>query len=271
MTVLTDGVAPDTTVEADIAPVEPVAAPVEPVVNEPVINSGDPSTWNWGEGVPGTGEKPDYFNSDKYANIEAQAKAQPEAEKMLGSFTGSPKDGQYNVEVSDELADAGFTIADDDPMLAKALEFAKDSNMNQEGFTNLVDLYGQIKVAESEMREESESTYATEQMKILGNDGQSQVQDILDWASVNLDEDNQAGISDLSFSASGVKVLQALIAKSQGGALSPSDYGQANVDIEAEMKEMYFAEDQYSNRKMSTDLDHKAKYDALATKLARQS
>jgi len=233
--------------------------------DEIVVNSGDPSTWNWGEGIPGEGEKPDFFNDSKYASIYEQAKAQPEAEKMMGSFVGAPE--AYNVSIDDDLAEAGFSIADDDAMLGEFKDIAKDLKMNQEGFDQIISQYGKMEVAKMEQNAELQGKYDEEQLKALGPNGRDQIKDILDWAGANLEKEHVDGLKEIPLSAKTVKTLQALVAKSEHGALSPDEVGQASTDIKAELKEMQFEEDKYGNRRVSSDPAFRAEYQALQKRL----
>jgi hypothetical protein len=228
--------------------------------DEIVVNSGDPSTWNWGEGIPGEGEKPEFFNDSKYANILEQAKAQPEAERMMGAFVGAPE--TYNVAISEELADAGFSIADDDVMLANFKETAKELKMNQEGFDQIITRYGEIEVAKMEQNADLQKKYDDEQLKALGPNGSEQIKDILDWGGVNLEKEHAEGLKEIPLSTKTVKILQALIAKTEHGALSPDEVGQASTDLQAEILEMQFEEDKNGNRRIITDSAFNADYEA---------
>ena len=50
-----------------------------------------PQAWEWAEGVPGSGEPPEWFNTGTFKNIAAQAesysKMQSEVSKKLAGFS----------------------------------------------------------------------------------------------------------------------------------------------------------------------------------------
>lgn len=64
-------------------------------------------------------------------SIAEQAKAYNELSGKFGAFTGAP-DEYAETALSDELKEMGIEIANDDPMLQAAREFAKKSNMSQQ-------------------------------------------------------------------------------------------------------------------------------------------
>ena len=97
-------------------------------------------------------------------SIAEQAKAYPELAAKFGAFTGAPEE-YADIVLSDELKELGVEISNDDPMLVAAKEFAKESNMSQEGLSGLVNLYAMQQVAEQKANDE----YKADQMKQLGN------------------------------------------------------------------------------------------------------
>lgn len=82
------------------------------------------------DGVKGSGDKPEWFNADKYKSVAEQAKAQRELEKKFGSFTGAPKDGY---KLPDDLDS-------DDELVKQVVEWGNKNNLNQEGFNDLLTL-----------------------------------------------------------------------------------------------------------------------------------
>ena len=85
-------------------------------------------------------------------SIAEQAKAYTELSSKFGAFTGAPEE-YAEVVLSDELKELGVEISADDPMLQAAKEFAKESNMSQEGLSGLVNLYAMQQVAEQKANE----------------------------------------------------------------------------------------------------------------------
>jgi hypothetical protein len=113
------------------------------------------SSYFYSEGVAASGDKPEWFKSDKYKTISDQAEAYVDAEKRIGemgskmsNFTGAP-------DAYDLTAPEGFEFNTEDPMLARSQEWAKGMNLSQEGYTSLVGMYAEMQAAESKASDEA--------------------------------------------------------------------------------------------------------------------
>ena len=266
-----DGLAETTNeVIADDAPIE--IGTGDPMGGEILLSTdAEADDWYYADGVKGEGEMPEGFRPDKYTSVAAQAKAYTELESKFGAFTGAPKDGQYNITINDDIEDAGFSISDDDPMLEQAIDFARETNMNQEKFDEMINLYGKIRVEESNAAQEQEERHNNDQMKLLGSDAKVQITDILDWTKANLSKEQADFIYNIPFSATGVKALQAIIAQTQGGNLSPQEHSMAQDDLKARLAEMQFAKDEHGNRKLSVDFAFRGEYEKLKRQMSERS
>ena len=123
------------------------AAPTVESITADVGNTGEatPSTneWFYAEGVPGTGDKPEFLHDGTFKSISDQAKGytdlQSHYSKIMKGFSGAPE-ADYDYSPSEALTDAGFEFNGDDPYLAKFSEFARESNMNQETYAQCLDM-----------------------------------------------------------------------------------------------------------------------------------
>jgi hypothetical protein len=235
----------------------------EPTSISDVIETADPQGWyyrandeNGENGIKGIGEKPDFLK-DKYNSVEAQAKAYNDLEGKFGSFTGAPE--EYELNVGEELTEKGFSIEKDDPMFEEAVTVAKDMGMNQEGLDKFVDLYGKIRILEQEQLND----YNKEQLAELGSDADIQIKDMVDWAKVNLGDEYMEGFKTLPYTADGVRVLQAMIAKTGQAPMNPDQPAQAGIYTEEEIKAEQFKLDQYGNRLMSSSPEHRRKVEEM--------
>jgi len=224
--------------------------------------------WYWSDGIKGEGKPPEGYNSSKYKSVAEQAKAQTELEKKFGGFTGSPKDG-YEIELSEDLIQRGFELQDDDPMLEKAVAFAKSTEMNNESFNELVNLYGEIRSYEKEMEAEAEANWEKEQMRLVGNDAQSQLKDLFDWGKTNLSPSEYKYLNEIDFSAGNLKLLQSLIAKTQEGRLSADDTSAVVGDLEKTIEKMYFEKDEFGARRLQSDTQFAGEYEQKKLELKR--
>jgi hypothetical protein len=188
-------------------------------------------------------------------SIAEQAKAYTELSSKFGAFTGAPEE-YAEVVLSDELKELGVEISADDPMLQAAKEFAKESNMSQEGLSGLVNLYAMQQVAEQKANED----YKTDQMKQLGNNAEARVTNIQQWASKNLDSETLAGLEGFATNAGAVKALEQIIKLTGAKSVDIDDSkGSPGID-EAEIKAMQFELDDNGQRRINTDKAFKAKY-----------
>lgn len=220
---------------------------------------------NSGDGDQGDGDNqaPEWLQS-KYVtegksqeeSIAEQAKAYTELSTKFGAFTGAP-DEYTEVVLSDELKELGIEIDKDDPMLKAAQEFAKESNMSQEGLSGLVNLYAMQQVAEKKAEDE----YKADQMKELGNNAEARITNIQQWASKNLDAETLAGLEGFATNAGAVKALEQII-KLTGNKSVDVDESKGNPGVdESEVKAMQFELDDHGNRRINTDKAFKAKYE----------
>ena len=138
----------------------------------------DPATkpaegeWFHADGVKGEGDKPDWL-ADKYKSVAEQAKAYVGLNKKIGDFQGAPE--KYEIP---EIENAKFDA--EDPVLNEFMDFAKEKNMSQELFNDLMGKYvGVIKGAQPD---------AEAEMKKLGVNAKQDLQILSQWASNNLDQ-----------------------------------------------------------------------------------
>jgi hypothetical protein len=210
----------------DGAPIAP-AAPAAPAV--PVV---DPE-WFYADGVKGTGKAPDWYKASKYKTVDEQAKAYAEAEKMLGGFTGAPKDGyKFNLPEGVELVQ-GYEL-DKDPLFVDISALAKKSNVSQAFFDELVGTYAK------HMMVDNTADPKIEAKKALGEKADERIAAVSQWAKANFDD---ATFQQLRAATSGanaadvIAVVEAAIAKSRVVLPKPGqDASGPSATVEAAIK-----------------------------------
>lgn len=238
--------------EENTVPVESNTAPVE--------SNTAPDEWFLAEGVPGIGDAPEYYKKDKYGTVADQAKAYRELESRFGSFTGAPRDGKYSVNLSDEIKERGIEIGEDDPLYQSAVEFAQKSQMNQEGFDEMMNLYVSSKIAENEALEE----YRQSQLKSLGDNAQERINNLISWGKANLPVDLFNGFQDMAVSATAVKAMEKLIGMTRNAPVTPANHvPQGGVTAE-EVRAMQFEKDEFGQRRINTDPEFRKKFQKAA-------
>jgi len=183
------------------APVEEVAAEETTVETTEVEAAAD------------DGERPEWLK-DKYKTVEDQAKAYNDAEKKLGGFSGSPE-GEYDLNVPEGIPGE---LDMEDPRIAWFQGVAKETNMNQETFDQM--LGGFIK-----MEQEANDPEAAKgiELQALGKNASARLTDLGDWGKGNLTPDQYEGFKGLATTAQNVSVLEALIAKTSEGKMPTSN------------------------------------------------
>ncbi len=178
----------------------------------------DPS-WFLNEGVAGEGDAPEWFKGDKFKSVAAQAEAYKGLESKLGGFTGAPEDGY---ELSFPEGVEGEWI-EGDPLMEGFQTWAKDNNLSQDKFTDLLHLYvgNESQVAGTDRESE---------LAAIGDNAQARLQNISDYAKANLSEEDYQGILAATTTAAGVKAIEALIAKTRGVGI-PTDMSESNSGI----------------------------------------
>ena len=186
-------------------------------------------TWAYAEGITGEGDKPEWFKDSKYKSISAQAEAYAGLESKFGGFTGAPD--EYEATMPDGIEGEFMT---DDPLYQEFNSWAKENQLNQEAFTNILHMF--VKNEHSNIGQNRES-----ELSALGENAQSRLQNINDYSKANLSEEGYQGILDATVTASGVKGVEELIAKTRGLGIPNGaenvDVGMSHSDIRARMSD----------------------------------
>lgn len=202
------------------------------------------------DGVKGTGEIPDWYNSDKFKSVAEQAKGHSELHKAFGGFTGSPKDGYTLPE----------GIEKDDALATEYTELAKELNMSQDGFDKGFKLLAAQAGVNDELTREQE-------MEKLGDNANERIQNVTNALKFKMG-DSYDSIKDMVTDADSVMLAEALI-KGFAPTKLPIDGGVHPeglkwADIEAEM----VRKDANGRSLRSTDADHNAKVERMIKEFA---
>jgi len=214
-----------------------------------------------GEGGEGGGDRPEnvpekFWNAEKgEIRTDDVLKSYTELHSKFGAFTGAPE--EYTAELTEELKEQGVELIDDDPVLGKAKEFAKEMNMNQDGFNKMIQMYAMSQLAESKAGED----HRAEQFAALGDNADRRVENVNQWAARNLDPEMVAGLEEATQSAAAFAAIETIIARGQSAPAAASDANPAPSVTEDEVKTMQFAKDENGNRKLQTDPAFKAEYE----------
>lgn len=193
------------------------------------------AAWYFADEVPGTGDKPDWLK-DKYKSVADQAKAYGDLEKKLGSFTGAPEEG-YELTLPEGIEGQFDT---EDPRLAWFQDAAKNSNMSQEAFTNMLHGFVQQEVDSQHVNREAEISQ-------LGQNAQARLKNLGDWGQANLSPEQFEGMKALATTALGVQTLEAIIAQTREARIPTQEATVKSGRSEDELRQMVASPEYQSN------------------------
>ena len=217
-------------------------------------NSG--KAWVLAEGVLGTGEKPDWFKSDKYKSVADQAKAYTSLESRFGSFVGAPPEGKYEFKAPDDLP--GVQLQSDHPMLAQFGEWAKKSQLSQAGYNELMGMFAHYEL--------SQIPKVADIKAKLGPEADTRINGVVNWAKANLDAEGNALIREATKGANAAAVFQTIdkmIAKTGARPMPRTGDDAANVSgggLTA-VQEMHGKRDANGKLLVDSDPKYRAKVD----------
>lgn len=209
--------------------VEPVE-PIEPVNQSLLGDNNAPTELAEGEfyladGVKGVGEKPEWYDGDRFKSVDQQAKSYMELEKKFGSFTGAPKDGYTLPEGVDK----------DDALASDFIKLASELNMNQGGFDKGFELLSAQMGASQEINQEAE-------MAKLGDNAGQRIE-ILDNALKNKLGEGYNDVKDLITSADSIILAEKLMTAHApvklpiDGGDHPQGLTWADIEVEMNKKD----------------------------------
>jgi len=179
--------------------------------------------------------------------VDDALKSYSELEKKFGSFTGAPED--YELSISDELKEQGVELDAESGMLTDITVLAKDLGLNQDGFDKVLNVIGINALAE----QKADADFKAEQIAALGDGADRRIENLKQWASRNMDEENYDGFSELTQSAQAIKALERIVAMTRSAPAQPTE-ANAGPSIDAtKLREMKFAKDESGQRKYDTD------------------
>lgn len=192
--------------ESLLPPADKVEAEKEPPADPKTVNQDEPE-WFLSDGVRGEGKAPDWYRADKYKTMADQAKAYPELAKLMGAFTGAPKDGKYDVKLPEQL-DGSLDL--EHPLLKTFTEWAREHQMNNESYNQVV---GMLAAYEAELAPDPAAVKAA-----LGDDADTRIRNVSAWAKANLALDQYELLREATAgpqAAAVFKLTETLIAKAR--------------------------------------------------------
>jgi hypothetical protein len=217
---------------------------------QPTLEAGE---YFLADGIKGTGDAPEWLNTEKYKSVAEQAKGYAELSKRFGGFKGAPKDGYTLPE----------GIESDDALYQELEAFATKTNMNGDAFQEAWELLStQGEVAE-EYNQEVE-------LSKLGDNAQERIKTVEGFMKNNLDADTYEQARGLVTNADTIELVELLV-KATAPTKLPLEggthpQGLTWSDVEHEM----FKKDDNGNLLRSTNSSHEQKIKKMMATFERQ-
>ena len=217
---------------------------------QPTLEAGE---YFLADGIKGTGDAPEWLNTEKYKSVAEQAKGYAELSKRFGGFKGAPKDGYTPPE----------GVEADDALYQELEAFATKTNMNGDAFQEAWELLStQGKVAEEYSQEV--------ELSKLGDNAQERIKTVEGFMKNNLDADTYEQARGLVTNAGSVELVELLV-KATAPTKLPLEggthpQGLTWSDVEHEM----FKKDDNGNLLRSTNSSHEQKIQKMMATFEHQ-
>lgn len=216
------------------------------------------SGWLYDKDVPGVGEKPEWYNSDKYATVHDQAKAYQDAAGKLRGFSGAPE--TYDLTLNKEFTDQKLSVDADDPLVKTITGWAKDQNMTQQALSELINTYiahEQTAIADAEKEEEA---FNTAEIEKLGDGGVELLDTLKTWGKNTLPAELYPTFQAMAATADAVRVFDILKQKTRYATVPTSNAGGPDVHTHSELQQMM------ADKRYASDQAYTKEVDALYAK-----
>lgn len=233
-------------------------------------DGGGDQTWNWMEGMPGSGERPPWLKADKYKTVEAQARAAAELETKLGpaaELIGAPE-GDYELPgLSDEQkTKIAGEFDPEDPLLKMLGETAKRLGLSQKAY-NEIAVAGAMTIAEINAKDEAALADA---LAALGSNVDARVDAVNRAVEQLVGKDGLQAIDEaVGNSPQAFAALEKIVAKAAGdaglaGAGAGGGPAFSKADVEAEQFKVFPQGHPMAGKSMyDNDKEHRAKVDRM--------
>jgi len=237
----------------------------QPTTPLPTTTLGNPQTgtvsnvpldkvWQWRDGMPGEGEKPEWFDNKKYKSIEEQARAYSEAQKAISSLRqrlgplaeGAPENYDFT-----KFNDNSFQLNPESENFKNLSTLLKQHNIPQAFAEKLIELH------KSEIRGNSIDREA--ELKKLGPDAADQLTRLQQWCSSNFEPEVNEWLSQHMQTAEDINALKR-IRNAMSQTPIPINGVSQNVLSSKESLLKYLSENMYQGDKLADNPTKQAEF-----------
>lgn len=178
--------------------------------------------------------------------VEDIHKSWSHANEKLSGKKQAPE--AYELGFSDDF-DASMLegLDSENALISSMMDIAKESDMSQEGFNNLLNTIVGSEIEELKAVEENR----TQEMALLGDNGKQRVKDITLWLDATLGKEESDALKSLMNTAKSVEALEAIKSAAKGPSLKvDEDLTDGDTQSHDELRKRQFAKDDNGNRLM---------------------
>ena len=194
------------------------------------------SGWLYDKDVPGVGEKPEWYNSDKYETLSAQAQAYQGAAGKLRGFSGAPE--AYDLTLGKEFTDQNLSVNADDPLVKTLTGWAKDQNMTQAALSELINMYVAHEQTAVGTAEKEDQAFNTAEIEKLGDGGVELLDTLKTWGKNTLPPELFPTFQAMAATAEAVRVFDFLKQKTRYSTVPTSNSGGPDLPTHNELQQM---------------------------------
>ncbi len=195
-----------------------------------------PSDWNFADGIPGIGERPDWFKSDKYKSVADQAKAYADVEKRMHEQSAEINKFKTAAPEKYDWKELNEVFGENEHMREFA-DVMRQHGLPQESFEKALE-----KLVDYDM---SRMPKADVELQKLGQDAGKKLEILSQWATNELPEKFHDTFGRLSMTADAINMFDTLRQKmSATTGINPPVNGQqptsaptrmSRAEVQAEM------------------------------------
>lgn len=225
---------------------------IQGAVKEPPTGDEDKTSqaeWWYDKDVAGVGEKPAWYNADKYETLSAQAQAYQGAAGKLRGFSGAPD--SYDLTLKKEFTDKNLTVNADDPLVKTITGWAKDQNMTQDALSELINTYVSHQQSESMQKGATDEQFLADERLKLGEDADKLIENLNTWGKNTLPAELLPTFQAMAVTADAIRIFDFLKQKTRYSTVPTGSSAGTDAPSHTKLQEM-MADSRYGSDKTYT-------------------
>jgi len=188
------------------------------------------------------------YAGGKYKTVSELEKGYTELQasysSKLGGFDGSPE--------SYSLPDGMESNA----TLELMQKFGKENQLSQDGFNKFAESFNEHTKSQTEAKTKEIADFRASEIVKLGENANARIKNATDWVAANLGKEGIDVLNNLG-GAEGITVVEKIMELTRSAP--PANVPTQPSKTKDELKDMRFDKDENGNRRMSTDMEYRAR------------